>query len=163
TDTKQADRPEYDLVFSARQARSLRPAGTPSRGRWRTFTFDGTGHNGYTDADVRVRFHLSARGLSPFRGPAADLSQPALPIRAAHDPVPVGDLLRARGVRRPERRADPLRTRVHPRHLRGEACLPEGERALRRLRLRRRGVVCDAGALEGRERDRRRLPRAEGV
>jgi len=83
TDTKQADRPEYDLVFSARQARSLRPAGTPSRGRWRTFTFDGTGHNGYTDADVRVRFHLSARGLSRFRGPAADLSQPALPIRAA--------------------------------------------------------------------------------
>jgi len=83
TDTTRPDRPEYHLVFSARQARALRPAGAATGGRFRAFTFEGTGHDGYTDMEIRVRFRFSAAGVSRFRGPPADLSQPSFPIRAA--------------------------------------------------------------------------------
>ena len=37
---------------------------------------------------------------------------------ARDDAVSLGDLLRARGLREPERREDPLRPRVHPGHVR---------------------------------------------
>jgi len=82
-DASQPDQPSYHLVFTTREAAALRPSGKPANGRWRTFTFRGVGHDGFTDADVGVRFTLSARaGLLGFRGPPADASQPALPIRA---------------------------------------------------------------------------------
>jgi Glycosyl hydrolase family 99 len=84
TDTSQPDQPSYHLVFSRRQAAALRPSGHGSRGRWRSFTFRGTGHDGYTDTDVAARFTLTTRnGVTGFRGPPADTSQPAFPIRAA--------------------------------------------------------------------------------
>jgi hypothetical protein len=74
TDTSQADRPQYRLTFSARAARSLR----------RGFLFDGLAHDTLTDSDVRVRFNFVRPGrIVNFRGPPADLSQPAFPIRAA--------------------------------------------------------------------------------
>ena len=77
-DTTEPDQPSYHLVVSRKQAAALRP-----RGR-NAFVFDGTAHDGYTDTDLRVRFTLTARaGVTGFRGPPADTSQPALPIRAA--------------------------------------------------------------------------------
>src|SRR5206468_5864250 len=83
-DMSQTDQPSYHLVFTRREAAALRPSGKRADGRWRTFTFRGVGHDGFTDADVSVRFTLSPRdGLIGFRGPPADTSQPALPIRAA--------------------------------------------------------------------------------
>src|SRR5262249_28381665 len=78
TDDSQPDQPTYHLVFTREQASALR------RGRNGTFAFDGDAHDGYTDADPRVRFPLPARnGIVGFRGPPADTSQPSLPIRAA--------------------------------------------------------------------------------
>ena len=77
TDTTQADRPQYRLVFSPKQARALKLV----RGR---FVFAGSGHDGYTDSDIAVRFTLTRTNtLVAFRGPSADTSQPTLPIRAA--------------------------------------------------------------------------------
>jgi hypothetical protein len=76
TDTTQSDRPEYDLVFTRRQARSLRVVG----GR---FVFAGPAHDLSTDADVEVRFTFARPGrIAAFRGPAADTTQPPFPIRA---------------------------------------------------------------------------------
>ena len=84
TDTSQRDQPSYHLVFTRREAAALRPTGKRANGRWHTFTFRGTANDGFTDADVHVRFTLSPRdGLIGFRGPPADTSQPVLPIRAA--------------------------------------------------------------------------------
>jgi hypothetical protein len=78
TDESQADRPSYHLVFTRKQAAALRPNGKHA------FRFDGDGHDGYTDADIHVRFTLTLRGgLAGFRGPPADASQPSFPIRAA--------------------------------------------------------------------------------
>jgi hypothetical protein len=74
TDTSQADQPSYELSFSRREARSLRKG----------FVFAGAAHDGITDADVRVRFTFRRPGrIASFRGPPADMSQPAFPIRAA--------------------------------------------------------------------------------
>jgi hypothetical protein len=76
-DTSQADAPEYDLVLSARQARSLRKI---KGGR---FVFSGRAHDFTTDADIPVRFTFARPGrIVAFRGPPADTSQPAFPIRA---------------------------------------------------------------------------------
>jgi hypothetical protein len=76
-DTSQADAPDYDLFFSQGQARSLRKV----LGR---FVFSGRAHDFTTDADVPVRFRFARPGrIVAFRGPAADTSQPAFPIRAA--------------------------------------------------------------------------------
>jgi len=76
TDTRQPDRPDYDLVFTRRQAKSLRASG----GR---FVFAGRGQDLFSDADVQVHFTFARPGrISAFRGPAADTSQPAFPIRA---------------------------------------------------------------------------------
>jgi hypothetical protein len=77
TDETQADRPEYELAFSARASRSLRVLGG-------VLVFSGLAHNLTTSADVRVRFTFTRPGrITRFRGPPADLSQPSFPIRAA--------------------------------------------------------------------------------
>ena len=77
SDSSQPDQPDYDLVFSATAARSLRAVG----GR---FVFAGSGHDLLTGANVEVRFTLARpAALARFRGPAADTSQPFFPIRAA--------------------------------------------------------------------------------
>jgi hypothetical protein len=76
TDTTQADKPEYDLVFTRGEAKSLRAAGG-------SFVFSGRAHDLSTDEDVAVRFTFARPGrITAFRGPAADTSQPAFPIRA---------------------------------------------------------------------------------
>ena len=49
TDETQADRPDYQLSFSARASRSLRVVG-------RRFVFSGVAHDTLTDTDVPVRF-----------------------------------------------------------------------------------------------------------
>jgi Glycosyl hydrolase family 99 len=78
TDDSQPDQPTYHLVFTRKQASVLRRAHNG------TFAFDGEAHDGYTDADLHVRFTLSARnGIAGFRGPPADTSQPSFPISAA--------------------------------------------------------------------------------
>jgi glycosyl hydrolase family 99 len=78
TDESQPDQPSYHLVFTRKQVSALR------RSRKGKFAFDGEAHDGYTDADLHVRFTLSARkGIVGFRGPPADTSQPSFPIRAA--------------------------------------------------------------------------------
>ncbi|MBW8741937.1 MAG: hypothetical protein JF623_04780 [Acidobacteria bacterium] len=75
-DTSQPDAPRYHVVFTEKQARGLRRVGSQ-------LVFAGTGHDGYTDADVAVHFTVTrANTLASFRGPAADTSQPAFPIRA---------------------------------------------------------------------------------
>ena len=77
TDASQSDRPEYDLVFTRRQAKSLRADG----GR---FVFAGPAHDLFTDADLQVRFTFAQPGaIKGFQGPAADPTQPSFPIRAA--------------------------------------------------------------------------------
>lgn len=77
TDWSQPDRPDYELAFTRRAARALRAV----RGR---FVFDGPAHDRITDMDVPVRFTFVRPGrVTAFRGPAADTSQPSLPIRAA--------------------------------------------------------------------------------
>lgn len=77
TDASQPDQPDYELSFTRRQAAALRLVD----GR---LSFAGIGHDGLTDADVFVRFDLRRPGrIARFRGPAADLSQPSFPIRAA--------------------------------------------------------------------------------
>jgi hypothetical protein len=74
TDMSQPDRPEYELMFSSRAAKSLRTG----------FVFAGSAHDAFTDREVRVRFTFKRPGhISGFRGPAADTSQPSFPIRAA--------------------------------------------------------------------------------
>jgi hypothetical protein len=76
TDVGQPDQPEYDLVFTRRSTSSLRAV----HGR---FVFLGLAHDQLTDSDVDVRFTFARPGrLTAFRGPAADTSQPAFPIRA---------------------------------------------------------------------------------
>jgi hypothetical protein len=76
TDESQADRPEYDLVFTRGQAKALRRA----QGR---FVFAGRAHDETTDQDVQVRFTFARPGrLTAFRGPPADTTQPTFPIRA---------------------------------------------------------------------------------
>jgi hypothetical protein len=77
SDVMQADEPDYDLAFSTAAAKSLRAVG----GR---FVFAGTAYDKPTDGDVAVRFTFVPPGrLSAFRGPSADMSQPAFPIRAS--------------------------------------------------------------------------------
>lgn len=76
TDETQADRPDYQLAFSARASRSLRVVG-------RLMVFSGLAHDVLTDTDVRVRFTFKRPGLiTGFQGPAADTSQPSFPISA---------------------------------------------------------------------------------
>jgi hypothetical protein len=76
TDTSQPDRPEYELVFTRRTATSLRASG-------RRFVLAGRVRDAFTDADIPVRFTFVPPGrITRFRGPAADTSQPAFPIRA---------------------------------------------------------------------------------
>ena len=73
-DTSQADRPQYELRFSPRSAKSLRTG----------FVFSGLAYDAFTDRDVRVRFTFTRPGLiTAFSGPAADTSQPSFPIHAA--------------------------------------------------------------------------------
>src|SRR5438093_903633 len=77
TDTSQPDRPAYELVVTRRAARSLRVS---SGGRFR---FSGLARDTLTDTGVRVRFTFVRPGrIVAFHGPAADPSQPSLPIRA---------------------------------------------------------------------------------
>ena len=74
TDTAQPDRPRYQLQFTGHTARSLR----------RGFVFDGSARDTLTSADVHVRFVFKRPGrIVAFRGPAADTTQPTLPVRAA--------------------------------------------------------------------------------
>ncbi len=74
TDVGQPDRPDYDLAFSRRSAKSLS----------RRFAFDGLAHDRLTDLDVRVRFTFVRPGrIADFHGPVADTSQPSFPIRAS--------------------------------------------------------------------------------
>jgi hypothetical protein len=76
TDTSEGDRPEYDLVFKRRQAKSLR-AGS------RRFVFAGRALDLSTDAEILVRFTFARPGrITGFRGPPADTTQPSFPIRA---------------------------------------------------------------------------------
>jgi hypothetical protein len=83
TDASQADNPDYDLVFTRGRAAALRPLGSPRQGRWRRFAYAGSAHDELTDTDVQVSFVLTTTGrLAAFRGPPADTSQPAFPIRA---------------------------------------------------------------------------------
>jgi hypothetical protein len=77
TDETQADRPDYQLAFSARASRSLRVVG-------RLLVFSGLAHDALTDTDVRVHFTFVRPGrITGFQGPPADTSQPAFPIHAA--------------------------------------------------------------------------------
>src|SRR5690242_6001768 len=70
TDLNQRDRSSYELTF--REA--LR----------RGHVYAGVAHDNITDSDIRVRFKLTRTGrIADFRGPAADTTQPAFPIRAA--------------------------------------------------------------------------------
>src|SRR2546426_4791617 len=59
----------------------------------------------------------------------------ALSRRVAGDTVPVGDLLRAGGLREPGPETDPFGPRIHPRRLRLAARVPQGRRPLRGLRV----------------------------
>jgi len=69
-DTSQPDRPRYVLRLSQR---SLRP----------DFTYVGGAYDTLTATRVRVRFTFARPGrIVRFRGPPADTSQPAFPIRA---------------------------------------------------------------------------------
>jgi hypothetical protein len=71
TDTTQLDLPRYELKFSARSLR-------------RGFVYDGDAFDTLTSTSVPVRFTFRSPGrIVGFRGPAADTSQPAFPIRAA--------------------------------------------------------------------------------
>jgi hypothetical protein len=73
TDVSQPDRPQYELKFTRAQARKLTAK----------FRFDGLAHDTLTNGDVRVRFTFKRPGrITGFRGPPADTSQPAFPIRA---------------------------------------------------------------------------------
>ncbi len=77
TDGSQPDRPDYDLVFTALAARSLKAVG-------RGFGFSGLAYDRLTDTEVRVHFTFARPGrIVSFRGPAADTSQPTLPIEGA--------------------------------------------------------------------------------
>ena len=74
TDASQPDRPQYELRFTPRTARSLRKG----------FVFNGVARDTLTDIDVPVRFTFARPGrITRFRGPPADTSQPSFPIRAA--------------------------------------------------------------------------------
>jgi hypothetical protein len=76
TDESQPDRPDYDLVFTRRQATSLHADG-------RRFVFAGRANDLFTASDVQVRFTFARPGrIEAFRGPSADTSQPSFPIRA---------------------------------------------------------------------------------
>ena len=55
TDTTQPDQPQYDLVFTRRQARSLHREG-------RRLVFAGRAHDLFTDSDVDVRFAFGRPG-----------------------------------------------------------------------------------------------------
>lgn len=94
TDDTQADKPQYVLSLSAR-AVAVRPVGASRRirgqRRWRQFSVSGTARDVVTEQDLAVA--LTFRPLSAprfgryriegFRGPPADSSQPAFPIRGA--------------------------------------------------------------------------------
>ena len=70
TDLTQADRPVYELSFPK-----------PLR---KHSTYAGLAHDAFTDSNIRVRFTVTRTGrITSFRGPAADTTQPAFPIRAA--------------------------------------------------------------------------------
>ena len=70
TDRSQPDRPTYELTFPK-----------PLR---RGHVYSGRAHDTYTDASIHVRFELTRAGrIADFRGPDADTTQPAFPIRAA--------------------------------------------------------------------------------
>jgi Glycosyl hydrolase family 99 len=70
TDLTQPDKPSYELTFP----KPLRQA----------HVYAGLAHDAYTDADIRVRFTFTRAGrITNFRGPQADTTQPAFPIRAA--------------------------------------------------------------------------------
>jgi len=70
TDLSQPDRPAYELTFP----KPLRKGSV----------YAGPAHDTYTDRNIRVRFTLTRSGrIANFRGPAADTTQPAFPIRAA--------------------------------------------------------------------------------
>jgi hypothetical protein len=70
TDLSQPDRPAYELTFR----KPLRKGST----------YAGIAHDGFTDRNIRVRFTVTRNGrITNFRGPAADTTQPAFPIRAA--------------------------------------------------------------------------------
>jgi glycosyl hydrolase family 99 len=74
TDTTQPDLPQYQLTFSPRAAKALRHG----------FVYAGSAHDALTDSEVRVRFTFVRPGrVTRFEGPAADTTQPSLPIRAA--------------------------------------------------------------------------------
>ena len=71
TDTTQADLPRYELRFSARWLR-------------RGFVYDGDAYDTLTSVSLPVHFTFRSPGrIGGFRGPPADTSQPAFPIRAA--------------------------------------------------------------------------------
>ncbi len=71
TDTTQADLPRYELRFSARSLR-------------RGFVYDGDAYDTLTSVSLPVHFTFRSPGrIGGFRGPPADTSQPAFPIRAA--------------------------------------------------------------------------------
>jgi len=75
TDVTQADHPDYELTFTRAAAMSL-------RARSKRFVFSGLAHDRLTDADVQVSFTFVRPGrIAAFRGPPADTSQPAFPIR----------------------------------------------------------------------------------
>jgi hypothetical protein len=75
TDMSQPDQPDYELEFSS--AKALRHVG-------HRFVYSGSAHDRLTDSDVQVHFTFVPPGkITRFRGPPADSSQPAFPIRAA--------------------------------------------------------------------------------
>jgi len=70
TDLTQPDRPSYELTFPKPLLKG--------------HVYAGLAHDAYTDTDIRVRFTFTRAGrIASFRGPAADTTQPAFPIRAA--------------------------------------------------------------------------------
>jgi hypothetical protein len=70
TDLSQPDRPAYELTFT----KPLRKGSV----------YAGTAHDKYTDRNIHVRFRVTRSGrIVNFRGPQADTTQPAFPIRAA--------------------------------------------------------------------------------
>jgi glycosyl hydrolase family 99 len=71
TDTTQPDQPRYELRFAPLSLR-------------RGFVYEGTAYDTLTNDSIRVHFTFKAPGrVVGFRGPPADTTQPAFPIRAA--------------------------------------------------------------------------------
>ena len=94
-DRTQPDLPRFELTFNSVPLAQLKPLApakvTRGKKTWTHFRFDGAAHDFFTDSVIHVSFTIHALGPASTRryrtsdvaGPAADTSQPGLPLRAA--------------------------------------------------------------------------------